>query len=49
MRLLRIQGEPMASQVGPWFSNTRWGKMHFRINASLIIALLLFMLWKSFF
>ena len=44
----RAKGEPMPSKVGPWFSNTRWGKMHLRINASLIIALLLIMLWESF-
>lgn len=39
----------MASKVGPWFSNTRWGKWHTRINVSVVVALLLFMLWKSFF
>lgn len=39
----------MASKVGPWFGNTWWGKRHFRINVSLVIALLLFLLWKSFF
>jgi hypothetical protein len=39
----------MASKVGPWFSNTWWGKRHFKINVSLVIALLLFLWWKSFF
>jgi hypothetical protein len=39
----------MDSKVGPWFSNTWWGKRHFKINVSLVIALLLFLLWKSFF
>ena len=29
------------SNVGPWFSNTSWGKRHFKINVSLVIALLL--------
>ena len=37
------------SNVGPWFSNTWWGKRHFKINVSLVIALLLFLSWKSFF
>jgi hypothetical protein len=39
----------MASKVGPWFSTTRWGKWHDRISVSVVVALLLFMLWKSFF
>ena len=39
----------MASKVGPWFSNTCSGKRHFMINVSLVIALLLFLLWASFF
>jgi hypothetical protein len=26
-----------------------WGKRHFKINVSLVIAVLLFLLWKSFF
>jgi hypothetical protein len=43
------QEENMASKVGPWFSNTGRGKRHFKINVSLVIALLLFLLWKSFF
>jgi hypothetical protein len=41
--------EEMASKVGPWFSSTWWGKRHLKINVSLLIALLLFLLWKSFF
>ena len=41
--------EQMASKVGPWFSKTRWGKWSDRINVSIVVALLLFMLWKSFF
>lgn len=49
MATLEQQGEEMASKVGPWFSNTRWGKWHTRINVSVVVALLLFMLWKSFF
>jgi hypothetical protein len=39
----------VASKIGPWFGNTWWGKRHFKINVSLVIALLLFLLWKSFF
>lgn len=39
----------MASKVGPWLSNAWWGKRHFRINISLVIGVLLFLLWKSFF
>ncbi len=38
----------MASKVGPWFSNTRWGKRHLAVNVSLVIALLLLLLWTSF-
>jgi hypothetical protein len=33
----------------PWFSKTWWGKRHAAINVSLVVALLLFLLWKSFF
>jgi hypothetical protein len=39
----------MTSKVGPRSSNTRWGKRHFKINVSRVIALLLFLLWTSFF
>jgi len=37
------------SDVGPWFSNTRAGKLKDRISIALTIAILLFCLWKSFF
>ena len=36
----------MASKVGLWFSNTWWGKSHFKINISLVIALLLHVVEK---
>jgi hypothetical protein len=39
----------MTSTVGPWFGHTWWGKRHFKISVSLLIALLTFFLWKSFF
>ena len=39
----------MASNVGPWFSKKRWGKWSDRINVAVVVALLLFVLWKSFF
>jgi hypothetical protein len=37
------------SDVGPWFSKTRFGKTNGRINGIIVIAILLFCLWKSFF
>jgi hypothetical protein len=39
----------MTSKVGPWLSNTWWDTRHFKINVSLVIALLLFLWWTSFF
>ena len=45
----RLTETNMVSKVGPWFSSTWWGKRHFTINVVLVIALLLFLLWKSFF
>lgn len=39
----------MASKVGPWFSNTQWGKRQAAISVSLVVGLLLLMLWKSLF
>jgi hypothetical protein len=39
----------MPSKVGPWFSNTWWGRRHLAMNISLAIALLVFVLWKSLF
>ena len=32
---------------GPWFSNTWWGKRTTAVNITIVVALLLFMLWKS--
>jgi hypothetical protein len=37
------------SDVGPWFSKTRVGKWKDRFSLGVVVALLLFMLWKSFF
>lgn len=37
------------SEVGPWFSKTRWGKTHGRLNGLIVLAILLFCLWKSFY
>jgi hypothetical protein len=39
----------MVSKLGPWFSTTWLGKWHSKINVSLIVALFLFITWKSFF
>jgi hypothetical protein len=44
-----VKEKNVVSKVGPWFSKTWWGKRHFNINVSLVIALLLMFLWKSFF
>jgi hypothetical protein len=43
----------MPSNVRPWWSITRisgtwWSKRHTAINLTVVVALLLFMLWKSF-
>jgi hypothetical protein len=37
------------SDVGPWFSKTRFGKTNGRINGVILISILLLCLWKSFF
>jgi hypothetical protein len=37
------------ADVGPWFSKTRWGKANGRINGLIVLAILLFCLWKSFY
>ena len=37
------------SDVGPWFSKTRWGKTHGRINGLIVLAILPLCLWKSFY
>jgi hypothetical protein len=37
------------SEVGPWFSTTRVGRLKDRISVGLVVAILLFCLWKSFF
>jgi hypothetical protein len=36
-------------RVGPWFSNTWSGRRQSRINLLLVIVILLFVAWKSFF
>jgi hypothetical protein len=42
-------GDEMPTKGGPWFSNTWWGKRHAAISYSLVVAMLLFLLWKSLF
>jgi hypothetical protein len=37
------------SEVGPWFSKTSMGKWKDRSNIAIVVAVLLFCLWKSFF
>lgn len=37
------------SDVGPWFGYTRVGRWKDRISIALIVGILLFCLWKSFF
>ena len=37
------------SDVGPWFSKTRMGKWKDRSSIAIVVAVLLFCLWKSFF
>lgn len=36
-------------RVGPSFSNTWWGRRHSKINLLLLVVILLFVAWKSFF
>ena len=43
------QTDGMTSKVGPWFSNTWWGKRHFTVTVWVVGALLAFLLWKSVF
>jgi len=44
--LLKELGNYLSS-VGPWWSKTRMGKRHDAVNVGIVVALLLFMLWKS--
>jgi hypothetical protein len=37
------------ADVGPWFSRTRMGRCKDRSSIAIVVALLLFCLWKSFF
>jgi hypothetical protein len=37
------------SDVGPWFSHTRAGRTKDRISIALVVVILVFCLWKSFF
>jgi F0F1-type ATP synthase membrane subunit a len=39
----------MPSKLGPWFSDTWWGKRTAKINVTLTMAAILFLLWKSLF
>jgi len=51
MRIIDERTEKVGAylhRVGPWWSKTWWGRRHDAINVSLLIALLLFLLWKSF-
>jgi hypothetical protein len=37
------------SDVGPWFSNTRVGRWKDRTSVAVVVAILAWCLWKSFF
>jgi hypothetical protein len=37
----------MASKYGPWGSNTWWGGRTTVVNVSVVVALLLFVVWKA--
>jgi hypothetical protein len=37
------------ADVGPWFGRTRVGRWKDRSSIAIVVALLLFCLWKSFF
>jgi hypothetical protein len=37
------------SKVGPWFSNTSWGKRTAKVNVSIVVAILFFLAWASLF
>ena len=39
----------MTSARGPWWSKTWWGKRHTVVNVTIVVIILLFMAWKSFF
>jgi hypothetical protein len=39
----------MGSRIGPWWSNTWWGKRSDAINVTVTIVILAFCLWKAFF
>jgi hypothetical protein len=36
-----------AYKPGSWWSNTSWGKRTTAVNLFIVVALLLFMLWKA--
>jgi hypothetical protein len=39
----------MASKYGPWFSNTSLGRRTVRVNAAIVIGVLLLMAWATLF
>jgi len=39
----------MATGIGPWGSNTWWGKRTAAINVAIVVAVLLFLAWRTFF
>jgi len=39
----------MASRVGPWWSNTWWGKRKDAVSIITVLVILAFCLWKAYF
>jgi hypothetical protein len=37
----------MGTRVGPWWSHTWWGRTTTVINVTIVVALVLFCLWKA--
>ena len=39
----------MPSRIGPWWSNTWWGKRKDAISVAITLIILAFCVWKAFF
>ena len=39
----------MADKYGPWWGKTPWGRRTTAVNTSIVVAVLLFILWKSLY
>ncbi len=39
----------VASKHGPWWSNTTWGQRTARVNISIVVAILVFVVWNTLF